>query len=1038
MKFAHLADTHIRNLRYHRDYRIIFEELFETLRKEQVDCIVHCGDLAHTKTHLSPEYFDLASHFLKSLADIAPTYVILGNHDGNLKSKGRQNAITPLVDTLRHPDLHLLKDAGEVHLDELFCLNVLSIFDRDNWTKPTNKDKVNIALYHGAIKGAKTDLGWKMENGDDDISAFGGFDYALLGDIHKQQTLDSEGRVQYCGSTIQQNHGELDDKGCLIWDIRGKDDWDCKPIVIENPRPFVTLKLTKAGSLPRKKVKAGARIRLVSSTLLTLDKVRKVIDATKVKYKPESVTFVSKADDQKQSAVVSLQEDLRDPAVQEKWIRNFLSEHDLTEEQWSKLLKINRELDSEAQGSAETARNVSWSLKSIEWDNLFNYSEGNCINFEDLSGIVGILGKNFSGKSSVIDSFLFTVFNTTSKNNRKNIDIINQKREEGSGKAEIQVGDNTFVISRSIQKYKKKGNTEARTELDFEMVNGDEIESLNGMTKMETDQKIRQTFGTYADFHTTALSSQMDSMSFLNEGSAKRKEILAKFLDLEIFEKKLKLVKESSVDVRGALRLLNGKNFEQDHKETRTDLAKNEILIENKNAALEETNNQTIEINNDLKAIKEQLAKVPEELVSVNELTDKISAIEQKVNACEEENKEYEEEVKKLREYKTKLDKFLTSLDYKKLEVVKEEGDEILEKIGELDGKILLKEKDLEYLKQHTELLDGVPCGDRFRHCKFIVSTLRSQDKVNAVEVDLNLLRSAKKNMTLRLENIDYEKAKKHIEKYVAVRDKRKEVQNDTTELLNKKYANELECKKAEAELPVLREKLQEMFDKQDLYEKADGFRAEARTLLDALKSLNESAEGLRAEVRSLIKENGSLEEKLKSIEQQQAQFEELQQDHTLYDLLTKSYHSNGIPYQITQSKIPQINEEVGKVLAGIVDFTVFFDADGKKLEIYIQHQGQSPRPIEMGSGAEKTICAMAIRLALLNISTLPKGDIFILDEPGTALDEDNMNGFIQLLTMIKEQFKTVVLISHLNSLKDVVDKQILIEQSDGFAHVDQ
>ena len=180
MKFAHLADTHIRNLRYHRDYRIIFEELFETLRKEQVDCIVHCGDLAHTKTHLSPEYFDLASHFLKSLADIAPTYVILGNHDGNLKSKGRQNAITPLVDTLRHPDLHLLKDAGEVHLDEMFCLNVLSIFDRDNWTKPTNKDKVNIALYHGAIKGAKTDLGWKMENGDDDISAFGGFDYACL------------------------------------------------------------------------------------------------------------------------------------------------------------------------------------------------------------------------------------------------------------------------------------------------------------------------------------------------------------------------------------------------------------------------------------------------------------------------------------------------------------------------------------------------------------------------------------------------------------------------------------------------------------------------------------------------------------------------------------------------------------------------------------------------------------------------------------------------------------------------------------------
>ena len=36
---------------------------------------------------------------------------------------------------------------------------------------------------------------------------------------------------------------------------------------------------------------------------------------------------------------------------------------------------------------------------------------------------------------------------------------------------------------------------------------------------------------------------------------------------------------------------------------------------------------------------------------------------------------------------------------------------------------------------------------------------------------------------------------------------------------------------------------------------------------------------------------------------------------------------------------------------------------------------------LEMGSGAEKTIAAMAIRLALLTVSSIPKGDIFILDD---------------------------------------------------------
>ena len=78
----------------------------------------------------------------------------------------------------------------------------------------------------------------------------------------------------------------------------------------------------------------------------------------------------------------------------------------------------------------------------------------------------------------------------------------------------------------------------------------------------------------------------------------------------------------------------------------------------------------------------------------------------------------------------------------------------------------------------------------------------------------------------------------------------------------------------------------------------------------------------------------------------------------------------------------------------------------------------------------------MAIRLALLNVSTLPKGDLFILDEPGTSLDAENMEGFIRILDMIKAQFKTVILISHLDNLKDVVDHQLLIEKQNDLAYI--
>ena len=97
MKFAHIADTHIRNLKYHKEYKEVFNKIYESLKKERVDYIIHCGDICHTKTQISPEYVSMASDFLSNLADIAPTYVILGNHDGNLRNGNRQDSITPHV-----------------------------------------------------------------------------------------------------------------------------------------------------------------------------------------------------------------------------------------------------------------------------------------------------------------------------------------------------------------------------------------------------------------------------------------------------------------------------------------------------------------------------------------------------------------------------------------------------------------------------------------------------------------------------------------------------------------------------------------------------------------------------------------------------------------------------------------------------------------------------------------------------------------------------------------------------------------------------
>ena len=61
-----------------------------------------------------------------------------------------------------------------------------------------------------------------------------------------------------------------------------------------------------------------------------------------------------------------------------------------------------------------------------------------------------------------------------------------------------------------------------------DLVTGEE-ETLDGVDRKATDAAIRRTFGTLEDFLVTSMSSQMGAMNFINEGSTRRKELLAKF-----------------------------------------------------------------------------------------------------------------------------------------------------------------------------------------------------------------------------------------------------------------------------------------------------------------------------------------------------------------------------------------------------------------------------------------------------------------------------------------------------------------------------
>jgi len=1045
-KIAHMADIHIRNLKYHEEYRVIFNKMYESLIKDRVDYITVCGDIAHTKTQLSPEYFQLCTEFLMGIANIAPTIIIAGNHDGNLKNADRQDAITPIINAIKHPNIHYLKDSGEFNPEGGLYFNVLSIFDRDNWVKPSDPSAVNIALYHGAMMGSKTGANWTMDQGDDDISIFKDFDFAMLGDIHRQQELDTEGRVRYSGSLVQQKFSESPLKGYLLWEIESKDKFAVKKRYLPNPRPFITVKLNKDGSMPKDlHVPRNCRLRLVSTTNLPSDKLRKARSYAEIHWKPYSITTINgkesfSSNDGNYSNVL-LKENLRDLSVQENYIRDYLSGMELDESVISKVLDHNKKYDIIAQQNEEVTRNVVWKIKEAEWDNLFNYGENNKINFEKLNGLVGIFGRNYSGKSSIIDSVLFTLFNTTSKGERKNVHIVNQNRERAKGKIQIEVGDRTYQICRNIEKYTKrlkgKETQEARIDLDFSLISEDE--SLNGTTRNETDANIRKRFGTMDDFLLTSMSSQLDSLSFVKEGSTKRKEILAKFLDLEIFDSKFKLAKKDAAEMRGVIKRMQEKQWDKQIVKNQEILQEIEEDRQIQNSLCDSITAQQEGLKQELDIIATQIAGIPAEIIDADAVASLILQKSKSKSGLIKDNLQLQVQIQ---EQQTKLSSVLEqlkSIDIDLLRSKQAEESSIKEQISKLEQTHLSLVRERSSLEKKIKMLHNHKYDPDCQYCcdnKFVKDAKNASNSLPDIIKQVSNLEEMKTELVSDLKALGADSVEGQIQNYNTLSNSVGSIER-SIETMNLKYSsNENRSMLLIKEVEDLGAKLKEYEDNREAIENLETLLREKQGLESSLVQKQKRLDKCKTRLQDLLVEEGATKQILKSLRQGKAEMEDVEKDWIAYDLFMQCMHPNGIPYTIIKKRLPLLNEEISKVLENIVDFEVFFVNNHKNLDIMIKHPSYDPRPLSMGSGAEKTLASMAIRLALISITNLPKSELFILDEPATALDQDHMEGFTNLLRIIKNQFKTVILISHLDSLKDVVDMTIDISKLNGYANV--
>jgi len=774
--------------------------------------------------------------------------------------------------------------------------------------------------------------------------------------------------------------------------------------------------------------------------------MKRAIDIAQHRFKPERITYLNRSAGERgnveECANNFAVDNLRDISVQEELIEEYLKDFNVTKEQLNSVFQLNKKYNSVVEESEEVQRNINWKLSKINWNNLFNFGEENTIDFKKLNGIVGIFGKNYSGKSSVVDSLLYTLFNSTSKNERKNLNIINQNKQDATGQATIEIGNKEYYIERTSEKYVKKlkgeETLEAKTDVKFsvkDLVTG-EVCELNGTTRNETDRIIRNHFGTLDDFLLTSMSSQLGALQFISEGSTKRKEILAKFLDLEIFDKRFKLAKEEATDLRGALRRIGDVKYDDNIYETEKQL----MYLENETEEQDELCKKLIvdleESNKNIIILQTKINNIPAEIINIDEIREKItqerSNIEiyrNKITSCDQILADNDKILKKIKQLEE-------TFDIDECKEKQEEINQIFAKLGIID-------KDLENANnlasindKKIKLLNEVPCGNKYPRCKFIKDAHDAQHSSVDLKKDIQELQTKKSENEIKFTILDREQVERHIRQYEEVKQKKLNYEKDVlrTNLEKGKWDNAILTSEKELESALAEER--DYNENKELIDNKGSFIKDLAKERLAYSEKEEEKSVCQKILLRCYKEHGSLEQKIETLNTKKQELASLRDEYEAYDLFTRCMHPNGIAYDIIKRKLPVINEEIGKILANIVEFEVFFEADDKKLNIFIKHPHHDQRPIEMGSGAEKTLAAMAIRLSLLSVSSLPKSDIFILDEPGTALDVENMDGFISILELIKTYFKTVILISHLDGLKDCVDQQIVIDKKDGFAHI--
>jgi len=743
------------------------------------------------------------------------------------------------------------------------------------------------------------------------------------------------------------------------------------------------------------------------------------------KYKTNKVKVIFKPITSKNSDIVAegsadASELILDENYQKTLIERYLKDNGV-EINRQHLMKLDTSVNVELENYKEqTNRYKTFKIKDIEFSNFLSYGDGNKLNFENKHGITSVLSDppNYGGKTTLtVDLLLFLFFGNTTKT-EKNEEIFN--RFSGSdivevkGKVEIE-GDN-YIIKRTLTRKKSKDDSyTVKGEVDFyQVLPRGGIKQLNGEQRKFTDELIKTYVGTFDDFLITILTTGDNLDDLIKTKPTERGRILTRFIGLEFFREKEKIAKKKYTEWKEKSKLYHNSipDIEAKIAVEQDKIKQNELIINSQRTKLEEVRKVIDKRNLECDDLyKSRYNDIDTELYKSSE-DNILSGIE----TLEKRIKEKEISIKDL------VDSMPEPTEEYNIDLygtLKSELKNYTEKEITLRIEIANIEKTIDMLK-HSEICQT--CKRALDDVDHSTEISDNEDKLEKKNEDIETVREILKIATDKLAGLDT--IKQHWDIY---------------------NRNNLLIDKTRTELTAYRESLKRGNDKLAQYRNIKKM-VEQNKIIDTdiqkikfgISSLSDEKEMLSLQIRGTEKD---IETSNTKIGEYNGLITELKNegkiDH-IFKVYLDVYGKNGISKMVLGTMIPLINSHLAILLSDSCEFNLEMRMNEKsEVEFWMIDQVSGvEKPLNAGSGYEKTVSSLALRCVLSKVCSLPKPNIIVFDEVTGKVSNQNLEKVGLFFDKLKQFFEHIWIISHNPIIQDWADHRVNVHKENNISTV--